>query len=118
MSTEVLMSEIIADAMRQYMVGSITTGADLLQIRHMVGLDQITFAKLIGKSTSAIMRAEDSNVLPRDIALLAKGVMIEHMSNLALQHMREMQISPQDRAVIARVFCTRMANELRVECAA
>ena len=32
------MSEIIADAMRQYMVGSITTGADLLQIRHMVGL--------------------------------------------------------------------------------
>ena len=72
------MSEIIADAMRQYMVGSITTGADLLQIRHMVGLDQITFAKLIGKSTSAIMRAEDSNVLPRDIALLAKGVMIEH----------------------------------------
>ena len=50
------------------------------------------------------MRAEDSNVLPRDIALLAKGVMIEHMSNLALQHMREMQISPQDRAVIARVF--------------
>lgn len=38
--------------------------------------------------------------------------------NLALQHMREMQISPQDRAVIARVFCTRMANELRVECAA
>ena len=116
--SEVLMSEIIADAMRQYMVGSITTGADLLQIRHMVGLDQITFAKLIGKSTSAIMRAEDSNVLPRDIALLAKGVMIEHMSNLALQHMREMQISPQDRAVIARVFCTRMANELRVECAA
>ncbi|MBA8782533.1 MULTISPECIES: hypothetical protein [Aeromonas] len=109
------MSEITADAMKQYMIGPITTGADLVRIRRMIGMDQITFAKLIGKSNSAIIKAEDSNVLPKDIQWLAKAVMIEHMSNVAVKHLRDMQLNSNDLAVLARVFSSRLVDEVQEE---
>ena len=56
-----------------------------------------------------------ANVLPKDIQWLAKAVMIEHMSNVAVKHLRDMQLNSNDLAVLARVFSSRLVDEVQEE---
>jgi len=77
------MVELTAADIRQYLTAPIRTGQDLVRVRSMLGLSREVFAMTIGKSTKTVAKAEEASVLPTDIALLARGQMVTHISNVA-----------------------------------
>jgi len=84
------MVELTAADIRQYLTAPIRTGQDLVRVRSMLGLSREVFAMTIGKSTKTVAKAEEASVLPTDIALLARGQMVTHISNVAADYMEEL----------------------------
>ena len=108
------MVELTAADIRQYLTAPIRTGQDLVRVRSMLGLSREVFAMTIGKSTKTVAKAEEASVLPTDIALLARGQMVTHISNVAADYMEELDLNGDSMLVMAQLFSERLLGGQKV----
>ena len=108
------MVELTAADIRQYLTAPIRTGQDLVRVRSMLGLSREVFAMTIGKSIKTVAKAEEASVLPTDIALLARGQMVTHISNVAADYMEELDLNADSMLVMAQLFSERLLGGQKV----
>ena len=65
-------------------------------------------------ATKTVAKAEEASVLPTDIALLARGQMVTHISNVAADYMEELDLNADSMLVMAQLFSERLLGGQKV----
>lgn len=109
------MSDVLdAGDLKSLLTAPIVSGQDLLRVRRMLGMNQSTFALAIGKSVSALGKAEESSLLPKDIGKLAKGMLSDHLSTIATRHLEELGVTSSGLVILSKIFSDRILNGEKV----